>query len=486
MALPITEAEVDALPLPNNSFLYNYIRYASQCTDAHKAYHVVCGLGALAQTAPNEYAFPFGSPMFSHIYGLCIGKSTESRKSAGISIAAKMVEEAIPNALGEAPGSKENLIDALRATPRQLITYGEFGSFLAATERGYMMPLKTVYTEAWDGSTIGRGLVRKSKEQTEAKNPRLSLLCGSTLDFLERHTEPADWTGGFMSRFLTVYPDRERTWARPPGAEPEFRAELIKRLAAYNDATAMGHEFKAPWWHCLGFTRDADRMWTEWYSALGRRASEANANEVAGGIARSHAHALKVALLLAWDAGIPRAGQSWYLPDWVLRPALMITDLHIRSLLRVGENLAASKDMRERQTVLSVISNEPKQLGQIIRKSKLLKRRTMEIIETLMEEGAVKTDNSLGLSGVGYRRATQEELDGIAVQTAQPPPTTNTGGGAQIIQLSDYTSSSKTNSGADVAPSEPMLLSFDEPGIGTGKPILLSFSADSSGDSGNT
>ena len=484
MAQLIAEAEVDALPLPANTFLANYIRYASACTDAHKAYHVVCGLGALAQTVNVDYSFPFGSPMFSHVYGLCIGKSTESRKSAGIGIATKLVEDAVPGALGEVPGSKENLIDALRMQPRQLIAYGEFGSFLASAERGYMMPLKTTYTEAWDGASIGRGLVRKSKEQTEAKNPRLSLLCGSTLDFLERHTEPADWTGGFMSRFLVMYPDRERTWARPPGAQPGTREALVKQLAEYN-ASSTFEIGVTKWGPCQGFTRDADIMWTEWYHALGRRASESNANEVAGGIARTHAHALKVAMLLAWDAGIPRHGQPWYLPDWILRPALMIADLHIRSLLRVGENLAASKDMRDRQTVFAAIEAVPKLLGPIIRKSKLLKRRTVEIIETLIEEGVVVTDNTLGLSGVGYRRATAEEIaEKGNPQVTQPAPVFNAlQGGAQVLQLADYRVSSNTSTGG-APPAAPMLLSFESPAAAAGAPMLLSFSSDSSGVSG--
>lgn len=439
MSQLITEAEVDALPLHKNCFLYNYIQYASQCTDAHKAYHVVCGLGALAQTTPQQFAFPFGSPMYSHIYGLCIGKSTESRKSAGISIATKLVEEAIPSSTGEQPGSKENLIDALRVHPRQLISYGEFGSFLAATEKGYMMPLKTTYTEAWDGSNIGRGLVRKTKEMTEAKNPRLSLLCGSTLDFLERHTEPSDWTGGFMSRFLTMYPDRERTWSRPPGAPAEMRGALVRCLAGFNEASGDVIANDSPkWGECVGFTQEADAMWDQWYFGLSRLAAASNANEVAGGIARTHAHAVKIALLLAWDSGLAFHGRPWALPAEVLRPALMIADMHIRSLLRVGENLAASKDMRERHTVLEAIRHTPQPLGLIIRRSKLLKRRTTEIVETLIEEGMVRIENGFDTRGVCYRLATPDEIAEMSnpVETPQPPPMFgDTGGGATVLQL---------------------------------------------------
>ena len=54
----LTEREVwDALP--PSGFLRSYVEYASQCTDAHVAYHLAGGLTMLTQTVIGLLAIPF-------------------------------------------------------------------------------------------------------------------------------------------------------------------------------------------------------------------------------------------------------------------------------------------------------------------------------------------------------------------------------------------------------------------------------------------
>lgn len=429
----ISEDAVEAAlpPASSGSFLRNYVLdYAQHCTDAHMSYHLLGGLTALAQSAPIDLSFPFGMPMYSNVYGLCVGRSSDARKSAAISVVREVLDHAIPGAVGEVPGSKENLVDTLKKNPRQLIMYPEFGSFLSATERSsYLTPLKTAYTEAWDGSPLGRGLVKK--QDTEAKFPRLSLLAGSTLEYLERHTELADWTGGFMARFIVMYADRQRLATVPPG-HPEAKARVTAHLQFLSSQAVFG----IPRGLCRGFSSDARAMWDDWYRNI--VATSRSIEETAGLVARSHSHCLRIALLLAWDYGQARTGHDWHVTPAELEPAIRITELHLKSVQRVGANLSGSKDMRDRRTVLRAIKHTPLSLGDIVSHSRLLLRRVKEVIETLSEEGLVESFSAPELRGQHFKLKGEplpDMLAPMATQQEMAPVVPYPHEGGQVIQL---------------------------------------------------
>lgn len=412
--MSISEADVFRA-IPSEGFLKKYVDYAMRCTDAHASYHLGTGLTALAMAAPIDLHVPFGTPVYGNLFVLNVGASSKSRKSSSISVCRDILKEAIPSCLGEQPGSREALVDGLKTAPRQVITYSEFGAFLAQTEKGYLTPLKTAYTEAYDCTSISRALVRGRGAETAAE-PRLSLMCGCTVEFLERHTEPADWTGGFMARFLTFYADRERTYTVPPG-DAAGRIACIDHLKTLNEAWVQRGQ-------CLGFDQEARAFWDEWSIAA---ANSDAPPEVEGAVARAPMHGLRIALLLALDYGQVRSGQHWYITMKELEPARAIADLHIRSVLRVAEHLAPTRDMRERRDVLRAVKEKPRPLGAIVNESKLLLRRVNEILATLLEEGLI-----IPVAGVGrgqwFRKATMAERAPVA-------PLTQDGEGATILQF---------------------------------------------------
>lgn len=436
--------------LPARGFLREYVNYAMRCTDAHAAYHLGTGLAALAQTCPLDLSFPFGVPIHVNIYALCVGPSGMARKSGSIAVARDLLEDAIPSSLGEQPGSREALVDNLRACPRQVISYPEFGNFLSAVEKGYLTPLKTAYVEAWDGSALGRSLVRQ-RQGTEAK-PRLSLMAGCTLDYLERHTESADWTGGFMARFVTFYATRKRTYTVPTG-DVAGKIDLVGHLKELNETfLARGH--------CLGFDARARKMWDDWYHWTEQCGGAA---EIAGAIARSPTQALKIAVMLAWDYGGARSGQHWYVTEAELGPAVAITKFHIDSVTRIGESLAPTRDMRDRRAVLAAVRPYPRTVGEITKDSKLLLRRVKEILETLLEEKTI-VNAALGTKEVTYvlaRRQTVPEAD------ARPD--------AKILHLPVRSSSSGGPNGAAGEPAPLVLPSSDGAAPVAAAPVPLTW-----------
>lgn len=375
----IAEQEVwDALP--TRGFVRSYVEYASQTTDANIAYHVAGALSILAQTVPLDYCVPYASPLWGNMYSLIVGDSSKSRKTASINVAQRILREAMPGSVGEVPGSQEGLYESLRAQQRQLIVYGEFGEFLAKAEQGYLLPLKTAYTNLWDAIPIGRALA--NSRRGAVNDPRLSLLCGVATDLLERHTEQADWTGGFLARFLTFHAEPERNYAAPPIDDPMRRAAIVKwvkDLAA--PQTLPGR--------CLWLDKQGEQMWADWWEAMSKTRDKAN-RRVAAACSRSTSIAAKTAILLAWDVGQARSGHDWYVDEVSLASALMITNLHLDSVIELGETVTGTKDMRDRRSVLRSIAEVPTPLGVIIKSSDLLKRRVMEIIDSLTEERMVE------------------------------------------------------------------------------------------------
>lgn len=381
----ISEQEVwDALP--QRGFVRSYVEYASLTTDANVAYHLAGALSIITQTVPLDYCVPYASPLWGNMYSLIVGDSSKSRKTASINVAQRVLREAAPGSVGEVPGSQEGLYESLRAQQRQLIIYGEFGEFLAKAEQGYMMPLKTSLTNLWDAIPIGRALANNRRGLVQ--DPRLSLLCGIATDLLERHTEQADWTGGFLARFLTLHAEPERNYAAPPIDDPVRRGNIVqwvKQLALVQNAPGR----------CLWLDKHGQEMWGQWWDDMGKTRDRAN-RRVAAACARSTSIAAKTALLLAWDVGQARSGNDWHVGEAELASALAITNLHLDSVIELGETVTGSKDMRDRRSVLRNISLLPTPLGVIIKASDLLKRRVMEIIDSLTEERSIRMERVNG------------------------------------------------------------------------------------------
>lgn len=421
----ITEAEADRA-VPKSGFLRQYFDYARQCTDANAAFHIVGGLLVLAQAIPEGIGFPFGdAPLFGNLFGLVVGTSTESRKSVAVKIAQRLLQTAGVGYVAEAPGSHEGLSDSVRENPKQVIIYDEFGAFLSQTERGYAVPLKTLFTALYDNSEIGRALSENSSKKRKRlgpiKNPRVSLLGGSTLDFLERHTEPQDWTGGFLARFFTIYADRERMFELPPPRVPgrEALVERLQRLVMLNENSAAGV--------CQGLADGIVPLWKDWYRAMEARLA-ASVRETRAAVARSSTMCLKIAMLLAWDGGRPQSNDEWWIEEAELVPAIRMIELHIRSVLEIGQKLASSKDLRDRQSVLNVLSNTiPMSFGNIITQSKVgLRKRVKEILETTEDEGMVRRVETADNRNEYYiriqRTAEDERREAEVVRTFRPAP----------------------------------------------------------------
>jgi len=375
----ITEADVRAA-LPTDGFLKDYVEYAERCSDSPLAFQLQGGLIVLTQTLPDELSFPQGGiPLHGNLFALSVGQSTKARKSHGVARSQNLL-----TASGfeptEVPGSAEGLLESLRLKEHTAFFYEEFGTFLAQSERGYLNPIRTLYTQIYDSRPLGRALAKAHRGVI--KKPRVSLFGGVTVDFLEQYTGPEDWTGGFMARFFTMYANNERDYSRQPAADVGRQILIDKIQLLMSLDTLVGE--------CLGLHQSTHTLWDEWYYALNKRVEE-SAQATRAAIHRAPGMAYKIALLLAWDRGAARAGVPWFITEENLAVALKLTDLHVESVLEIGDRLAPNRDLRDMNAVLFCFdSAKPLTEGEIISKSKVgLKRRVREVIETLCARGLI-------------------------------------------------------------------------------------------------
>jgi hypothetical protein len=367
--------------LPDTSFLITYFAWAHQCTDAPWAYHLGGGLSLLAATAPADLGLAFaGGTLRGNLFTALAGRSGEDRKSHSLSLARDLLGDVAPTLVGTEPATSAGLIDSLAATPTQLVTYSELGVFLAdAASGGHKETLKSEYNKAYDCTGIER--VKANQNRISVPNPRLSLLAACAVPYLERYTDATDWTGGFMSRWFLLLANRERNLPLGGRSDPFLRGMLQQSLENRMVVPNAGP--------CLGLDAAARDLWHRWQPDITSREVPA---KIAGARVRAPTLALKIALLLGSDHH-PEAldGRAWEVGTVDLAPAIAIAELHLKSAISLSDQLSESKDMRDRRAVLQAILGAGRALtfGEVITRSKLLKRRTHEIIDTLTEEGMV-------------------------------------------------------------------------------------------------
>ena len=130
----------------------------------------------------------------------------------------------------------------------------------------------------------------------------------------------------------------------------------------------------------------------------------------------------------------------------------------MRSVAKIAEGLAPSRDMRERRSVLCAVTAAGVTLGQVTRGAQVIKRRALELLDTLLEEQIV----------------TREEVDGRCVYRRVPAfvrasgtgPTASSPSGLRLVSSSPEgalagTSTEGSSTSGGTAKSSAWRLSFD-------------------------
>ena len=373
----------DALP-KGYGFLRAYVEYAATCSDAPEIYHVGVALTVMASACARKLLCPWiaGRTLVPNLYTLLVGPSGASRKTASMDCGIDLLNLTAPSLVIPLPGSYEELIAQIRATPSGMLTYREFGHFLKTTQKGYGEPIRTVLMDLHDWPP-DRAYVRNLRKGKTIIEPTicLSMLSSISPDLLFAFTDSVEWTGGFFGRMLLLWGERDNF--RMPISWPDARNYLAGLVYQIAQAAIPA---------CGGFTSAA---WTEFERWSRWRDSTLHEipSRVQTHVARATTLAAKVALLYAADQGEPNAGQGWLVSHESMCKAILFVDsLYIESVKYIGERLTLGYFERDKRRILDAVEGA-KQIG-IVRRD-LLKRVGLEssymesVLTTLRETGEV-------------------------------------------------------------------------------------------------
>lgn len=393
----ITEENVFKLT-PSEGFIANYISHGYVNTTAPVGYHLATGLSILSTTCHKDFTTKYAGDLHANLYSMCIGRSGEDQKTTALKIARKILFKVNPMLIGSEPASAEGLIQELVENNKEILIFEEMGKILSKAQSGYFETVKTALTELWDCSPQ---TMRKAKEKLVLEDPRLSVMAACSIPYLEKYTNPEDWTGGFLGRWFMIYGRRERIDPDPIGnsdAVPYLVDFLKERLAVKKERIGV----------YMGLTEDAKETWTAWYYKNEKRNLP---DKFSGAKTRAPAIARKIAMLYAWDFGTPIDCQTWQLDNETIKYGIKAAELHVASVVGLSGRIAEHSEAIQRREVLDCIPiGGTIRLSDLLEMTKLKKKTLLEQMDGLIASRVV-TQHVLNDKDVMYSRDVSIDVD---------------------------------------------------------------------------
>ncbi len=199
-----------------------YDAYAQENNEAPTRFHTYCGAAAVGTIIGRRIHLPMA---FGNVYPalwVCLVGPSGVMKSSAINMALAVVsrtneEWVLPNKF-----SVEKLYQILSEKDGLgIIAYREFNLLLASMSREFNSELKGTLTDWWDcpytssHATKGGGTVT-------VKNPAMTILAGSTPEWLTTAAQTKDIRGGFYPRWLYAIVERtDKESVALPMVEPD-------------------------------------------------------------------------------------------------------------------------------------------------------------------------------------------------------------------------------------------------------------------------
>ena len=184
-------------------FFKNYINYGCPLTDAPKVLHLVTAVGVLAGAMGNRITYRSwgGGYRCPNLYLCAITPSGFYRKSTTVGIGRRLIAEVDSECILPTEFSPEALLSRLEQRGDGIFFFDEVAHLSNQLERSYMQAGRPLFAELWDNTPLTRKLI---KSNYKVKNPSVSIVSGTTAQFLEGNSLTKDIESGFWGRFLLI------------------------------------------------------------------------------------------------------------------------------------------------------------------------------------------------------------------------------------------------------------------------------------------
>jgi hypothetical protein len=364
--------------VPDGSFLHYYSIMAGEMTDAPVEFHLAVGLSVLSAAVGNNVFFrAWGRDVYPNLWTILLAPSGFYRKTTAMNIGLRIIKAACRERMLPNDFTQEKLMENLSKESAGIVPVIEFGAFLKSLSRDYNVSLKEFLTEVYDGGDYRR----ETKGGTiEITNPAVSIMAGTTIDWIVSQTKGDDLKSGFFARFL-FWPGREKNGWKGLGDQQEDPmfwtcVELVRQVAEVKGQVVV--------------TPEILETYNKWL-----RKFETGVNEehlpgmLQGFLTRLGTYVLKFAVLyqLSMTQELGISPEAMYY-------ATRLADYLKSHLVRLMEDeMVISRDGQELNAIAEIIGAEPGlSKSAILRKSKMKARNLNDLLDTLFQSERIRAE----------------------------------------------------------------------------------------------
>ena len=381
--------QFDSLPVfpleafPANGFLGEYIKYASQCTDAPVQYHIATALSILSIVVNRKVFINRGHKgLYPVLWVIVLGDSGTYRKTTSQNIGTDLLVDIKDD--GDTDGglkgsnefTKESLIEQLSESPRKILCFSEIASLLTQAEASYNKGLKPILIDLFDAPAQ---YVRKLKEKTfTIEEPFLNILGASTTEWFIENIKEEELRSGFLARFIYICAMRKgKSMPFPPPADLKIRKTLIKILTRLNKKHSE-----------IVLNAEAKKLYETWYV---KHEAKLDKESLKGLLApfyvRLADYLLKISMLFAVNE------ETLIINEAHMKQAISLTDYLTENLRYYLKNeMSFSKFTKEKKKIKKMIQDsgfEGLNYGKLLRNSNKDPNTLRVYLTTLIECGEI-------------------------------------------------------------------------------------------------
>ena len=406
------KVDEDALvdELASSGWLRAYLSWASGQTDAPRLFHLGTALNVLGSSLGNRVRCPaWGQDVYPHLW-ICLlapsgfyRKTTSSRMGARLLRDADITPQDSAGILLPKDFSREKLITYLATRPDGLLVQDEFAEFLAKLGRDYNAGAKELLTGLFDGDVYDR--ITGAGGHVIIREPAISILTASTIDWINERVTGGDLRGGFFSRFLFLSAQQKGEWKGlgdgvDSGHSP-VREGLLDGLRERMKVAGLA-DF-----------RGVRREYNEWLKQFESDTNISHDPKIIGFLSRAGLYVMKLAICFeVGEHPLAIQGEGAYrrLPIRLtsLTKAIRFWDFLVGNISELmSERIATNWTERNLLKLLDAIdanNGEPVKASDILRATRMTERDHKTYIQTLLASEQIEQVN-VPQKGPGRRAA---------------------------------------------------------------------------------
>ena len=372
---------LDIEPLiPPRSWLRSYMDWATAMTDAPPIFHLASAMTTLATAAGDKvWTEAWGMRVYPNLWSVLVAPTGFYRKSTCMGFGLDLIRQVDLKWIYPNKFTEEKFLKILSERASGVISIDEFGSFLNSLGRDYLSGLKELLTELYGNKPYLRETM---KDTSRIESHSISILAGSTIEWLRGRAAAGDLEAGFLPRFLfwrgdTKLPRKGWTWRRHDPVE-EYLAQHLRWISELPPRPALPSD-------------EVRTRFDEWNE---KHEAEVNSQQLPSSLrgfyTRLATYTLKFALL--YQLVLTVDGFSWVITLPALEYAIKLVEYLKRSLIEtVEEYLVQGRDAQDIDKVAQALKDLGGEASRsaLLRRSRMLVQHFDKVMATLIQSGEV-------------------------------------------------------------------------------------------------